>query len=129
MTTTETLSNIKVMSEANFGNVSETQDDILYFVEDDGGGVVTEYHSGTSGYLIFPSGMCIQYGYKSSTGTQALTKTYTDTNYCVIASSGASNRYGAYATVSSASQITLGLYSGSGAIFWMTIGQLANGQY
>lgn len=129
------LSGIKLYSEANFANVSSTDDDKLYFVEDSGGGgAITEYVSGTSGYLIFPNGMCIQWG--ETTGStsgvnQNLTKTYADTNYNlqVTLNMAVSSYYMCGGTKYSASRIKIYTYSSNFPCHWMTIGQLASGQY
>ena len=131
------LAEIKVMSLANFNNLSSTDDSKLYFVEEDssGGGAITEYSSGKSGYIIFPSGMCIQWGEVSASSTTqnvSLTKTYADTNYAVFAtctnSSVSSVRYIMTVYAYSTSKISVMNSSGVTAK-WLTIGQLASGQY
>lgn len=129
---TTNLSNIKIMSATNFANVATTLDDTLYFVESSLP-KITEYHSGTSGYIIFPDGLCIQWGQLSATtsgATQNLTKKYADTNYASYATtfSASRNTYVMSCTNTSAQQIKIYAYTNS-PCKWMTIGQLASGQY
>ena len=124
------LANIRVMSQTNFDNVSSTSDDTLYFVESPD---VATYHNETSGYMIWSDGTCIQWGQASATTSgQAvqLTKTYANTNYCVLTSF-----YSAKATSMVSGGITdanhIKVYSSTGNVNakWMTIGKLASGQY
>ena len=129
---TTDLSNIKIMSATNFANVLTTLDDTLYFVESSLS-KITEYHSGTSGYIIFTGGLCIQWGQLSATtsgATQNLTKKYADTNYASYATtySASRNTYVMSCTNTSAQQIKIYAYTNS-PCKWMTIGQLASGEY
>lgn len=129
--TTSTLSEIKVLSQSAFSSISSTNDSMLYFVEEQGS--ITEYHSGTSGYIIFPDGLCIQWGQLSATtsgATQNLTKKYADTNYASYATtfSASRNAYVMSCINMTAQQIKIYAYTNS-PCKWMTIGQLASGQY
>ena len=127
------LSEIKIMSQANFDDLSALDQSKLYFVE--AGAVVKEtVISGTSGYIVFTSGACIQWGQVSASTSGAtvnLTKTYSDTNFAVICSPVGSSKiqYVQTGYASSASAIKVFNYSGSATSCWLTIGQLAEGQY
>ena len=132
MSTTSTLADIKVLSQNAFSSVTTTNDDTLYFVEEEQSNI-TEYSSGTSGYIIFPNGLCIQWGQLNATTsgvTQNLTKTYADTNYATYAVAYVAGRgnYMMSCTNTSASQIKIYTYTNC-ACKWTTIGQLASGQY
>ena len=134
MTIAETLSGIKVMSASAFANITETDDSELYFVEKEDSPDITEYASGTSGYIIFPNGMCIQWGQVTATTsgtTVSLTKTYANSSFTVVTGYNYSSRQ-TYATTgyaTSASNIKVFSYSDSINSCWITIGQLASGQY
>lgn len=129
---TSNLSNIKVMSTANFANVTTTSDDTLYFVEATLP-KITEYSSGSSGYVIFTNGTCIQWGQVSATtsgATQSLTKKYADTNYATYASVFNSSRVAYTITCYNTSANQIKIFSSTACTCkWLTIGKLASGQY
>lgn len=84
------LSTVKLYSQSNFNNVTSTDDDKLYFVEDNTQAYVTQtYHNGSSWYRVWSDGFIEQGGIKTdvkaTNATQfALNKTMTSSDYIVI---------------------------------------------
>lgn len=139
MTINENLSQIKILSAQAFDSVSSTSNDILYFVEDTSAESITCYSTQGSGYIIFPSGLCIQWGQAvtSSTAGQGTTvtlpKTYSNTNYLVLgtikSNTSINGNYQISGYANSATQAKIMYYTKSTPIYWMTMGVLQSGQY
>lgn len=129
---TTDLKNIRIMSEANFANVTTTSDDTLYFVESSLP-KITENKSGTSGYVIFTDGTCIQWGQISATTngtTQTLSKTYIDTKYATLATVFNNSRTSYVVNCNNTSGSQIKIFASTNCnCKWMTIGKLASGQY
>lgn len=107
-------------------------------------GIKTIYTSGTSGYVIYSNGFCVQWGKSTSktSGSQAvsLSKTYANTNYQIQTSvddtsTGAvSSAVISEQTSSSFSIIIVRANSSASGqraldFNWLAMGQLASGQY
>lgn len=107
-------------------------------------GIKTIYTSGTSGYVIYSNGFCIQWGKSTSktSGSQAvsLSKTYSNTNYQIQTtvydtSTSATSSAVISAQTASSFSIIIVRVSGSAAsqraldFNWLAMGQLASGQY
>ena len=80
------LSTVKLYSQANFNNVSSTDDDKLCFVEDNTQAYITEtYHSGASWYRVWSDGFIEQGGIRTGTDTNLFSitfpKAFISTNY------------------------------------------------
>lgn len=103
--------------------------------------VIKEYYSGTSGYRIWSTGYCEQWGvtsYNVTHETVSFTKTFKDTNYTVLVTPYSKKTAGGTGGYSNApgfqSKTTSSMYidmvaNADYATYWKASGYLASGQY